>query len=423
MYRAVFLSIVISCPGMLFAQDSAAQDQSEVIRVLVKKVETLEKRVAELEQKQSGQNVSTSGDNIADAKTAQAASTPETAPSRAGVDAMDEHGQPLPNPTSAEHYPSLRIRGFGDFNFSATDSPTQRSGFNLGQFTLHLASPLSKKITYFGEIALTAQPSGYNVILERSLIRYDYNDFFKISFGKYHTPVNYWNTAFHHGLWLQTTISRPDMVQFGGTFLPVHFVGVLAEGSIPSGGLGLAYDAGVGNGRGSSLVSAGDAGDTNNNRAWVANLYARPPKLDGLQFGGSVYRDKINQARSPDFRELITSAHVIWNKESPEFLAEFANVRHRNVLTSQEFDSQAFYVQLAYRLPGEARPWKPYYRYDFINTPRTEPVFALLDVERSTLGVRYDISDLAAFKAEYRNTRQPGKPRMNGVFLQTSFTF
>jgi len=38
------------------------------------------------------------------------------------------------------------------------------------------------------------------------LIRYDYNDFFKLSFGRYHTPINYWNTAFHHGLWLQTTI-------------------------------------------------------------------------------------------------------------------------------------------------------------------------------------------------------------------------
>jgi len=165
------------------------------------------------------------------------------------------------------------------------------------------------------------------------------------------------------------------------------------------------------------------AGDVNNNRAWVANLYARPPKLDGWQFGGSVYQDKITLVRPPDFRELITSAHVIWTKESPEFLAEFANVRHRNVITSQRFDSQAFYVQLAYRLPGEAKPWKPYYRYDFIFTPHNEPVFGDLGVERSTLGVRYDISDLAAFKAEYRNTRQPGKSRINGVFLQTSFTF
>src|SRR5262249_19226226 len=130
-------------------------------------------------------------------------------PAQATVDMHDNM------PAHEEHYPSLRIRGFGDLDFSATDSRTQHSGFNLGQFTLHLASPLSKKITYFGEIAFTAQTAGYNVELERSLIRYDYNDLFKISFGKYHTPVNYWNTAYHHGLWLQTTISRPDMIQFG----------------------------------------------------------------------------------------------------------------------------------------------------------------------------------------------------------------
>jgi hypothetical protein len=415
MYRVLSLSLLVFCATALFAQSAPTQDQSEVIQLLLKKVEGLEKRVAELEQKQGGEATAVASVGTNDTNVEHDAATPAQT---AGMDAHDN----MP-PTNAEHYPSLHIRGFGDLDFGANDSGTQHSGFNLGQFTLHLASPLSKRITYFGEIAFIAQPNSYSVELERSLIRYDYDDFFKVSFGKYHTPVNYWNTAFHHGLWLQTTISRPDMIQFGGSFLPVHFVGLLAQGSIPSGPVGLGYDAGVGNGRGPVLNRAGDSGDVNNNRAWVANLYARPPKLDGWQFGGSVYQDKITLVRPPDFRELITSAHVIWTKESPEFLAEFANVRHRNVITSQRFDSQAFYVQLAYRLPGEAKPWKPYYRYDFIFTPHNEPVFGDLGVERSTLGVRYDISDLAAFKAEYRNTRQPGKSRINGVFLQTSFTF
>ena len=422
MSRLALVSLLILYAGTLRGQETPAQEQSEVVRLLLRKVDALEKRVAELEQNKGEQTVAAPDDGGAAPKTGDAASDPTAAPARAGT-AMDEHDHASANPASEERYPSLRIRGFGDINFSATDNRTQHSGFNMGQFTLHLASPLSKKITYFGEIALTAQPTSFSVELERSLIRYDYDDYFKISFGRYHTPVNYWNTAFHHGLWLQTTISRPDMIQFGGAFLPVHFVGVLAEGSIPSGALGLAYDAGVGNGRGPNLLRPGDTGDVNSNRAWLANLYARPPKLDGLQVGGSVYQDKINPGKGADFQELITAAHVIWNKESPEFLAEFANVRHRNLITSQTFNNQAFYIQLAYRLPGEARPWKPYYRYDYIFTPANEPVFGLLDVERSTLGVRYDISDLAAFKAEYRNTRQPNKSRVNGLFLQTSFTF
>ena len=158
---------------------------------------------------------------------------------------------------------------------------------------LHFASALSGKVSYFGEVSFTAEPTTYELAVERSIVRYDYNDYFKLSFGKYHTPIGYWNATFHHGAWLQTTISRPEMVKFGGNLIPVHFVGALAEGNIPSGGLGLGYNVGLGNGRGSLFSKAGDSGDVNSNRAWVANVYAGPSRLYGLQLGGSFYGDKL----------------------------------------------------------------------------------------------------------------------------------
>src|SRR5260370_31880236 len=77
---------------------------------------------------------------------------------------------------------------------------------------------------------------GFNVELERSIIRFAQSDKLKISFGRYHTPINYWNTQYHHGSWLQTSESRPEMIQFGGRFLPVHFIVALAEGALPAGG-------------------------------------------------------------------------------------------------------------------------------------------------------------------------------------------
>src|SRR6267154_67832 len=167
----------------------------------------------------------------------------------------------------------------------------------MRQFILHISSPLSEKVSVFGETSFTAQTTPtatvYNVDVERLLIRYDYNDFFKLSFGRYHTPINYWNTAFHHGLWLQTTIARPEMIRFGGRFLPVHFVGMLAEGNIPSGSLGLGYEVGLGNGRAGTISRAGDTGDVNNNRAWVARISSRPTAWRDFQIGGAVYRDKI----------------------------------------------------------------------------------------------------------------------------------
>jgi hypothetical protein len=424
----LFVAILILTAGAAWGQSPPAPDQTEQIRILLERVQQLEKRVAELETRQPAAAAPVL---TAAGAPAPALPKPESAEAPASPTQAHQHESQETQATVHQmetHYPSLQIRGFGDVNFSATDQKGATSGFNLGQLDLHLASPLSRKVSYFGEITFNAQPTGYTVEVERSIIRYDYNDFFKLSFGRYHTPIGYWNTAFHHGAWLQTSISRPEMIKIGGTFIPVHFVGFLAEGNIPSGGAGLSYSVGVGNGRGSIISRPGDAGDNNNNRAWVANLYSRPAKLYGLQIGVSAYRDKITfpvaGPNGTDFREWISAAHIVYTKENPEFLAEFANVNHRNLLTNFITNSQAYYVQVGYRLPWFEKTLKPYYRFEHTHMPLSEQVLTNQDLVQSILGVRYDITNYASFKSEYRNTKRlPGDPRVNGVFFQTDFTF
>ena len=165
--------------------------------------------------------------------------------------AQSQAAGPPPAPThdegqgSAREYPSLKISGFGDINFARTEHVEGPRGFFEGQLTLHMASALSARTTFFGEISFTPRvdagtgtpaATGFNTEVERMIVRFDHSDQLKASVGRYHTPINYWNTAFHHGQWLQTTISRPEMIQFGGRVLPVHFVGGLVEGAIPAGG-------------------------------------------------------------------------------------------------------------------------------------------------------------------------------------------
>lgn len=417
----VAIAIVISASATR-AQSTAPSDNGDSVKALQDRVDKLESLVHELQAKLASQSAPSAASPAAPSTPKQ---NTEAVPHDMQMAGMPDQA-PQAAPLSAEpSYPSLQIRGFADVDFSATDAHGSLSGFNLGQFVLHFTSSLSHKVSVFGETSFTAQSAGYNLEVERAIVRYDYNDNFKLSFGKYHTPVNYWNTAFHHGSWLQTTISRPEMVKFGGTFIPVHFVGLQVEGSIPSGGLGLNYDVGLGNGRSSPISRAGDSGDINNNRAWVVNLFARPARFYGLQFGGSVYRDKIS-LEGRTFREWIAAAHLVWFKENPEFIAEFANVNHHDLQTSRSFNSQAFYVQLAYRLPWMEKSWKPYYRFEYIHLPNGEPVLTALtqDLVGSTLGVRYDITSYAAFKTEYRRTKHGvDEPYVNGVFFQTAFTF
>ncbi len=407
--RLVFILIVTLGVPAVWAQSTSSAAQAELIQTLLARIDTLERRVTQLERlrETSGEVATTTAQQAAEAVQLQAIL----------ADAMPS-------------YPSLRIAGFSDVNFSATDQPGSNSGFRDGQFVLHFTSPLSPRVSFFSELTFsgradagTGSPraAGFNPEIERTIIRYDQSDQFKVSFGRYHSFINWWNTAFHHGLWLQTTIANPAML---GTIVPRHLVGGMIEGTFPAQGLNIGYNLGLGNGRGSVLSRAGDVGDINSQRAWMFNLFSKPDRFFGLQAGGSFYRDKIALADGRDFREWIASGHFVWGREDPELIAEFANVNHREVGLTETFNTQTFYIQAAYRLPWFEQLWKPYYRFDYTDLAESDPVFqALRSLRGSSLGMRYDISNFAAFKLEYRHQRRPGQSNVNGIFLQNSFTF
>jgi hypothetical protein len=337
-------------------------------------------------------------------------------------------------PPGERQYPSLRLAGFGDVNFSGMKHLEGPRGFTLGQLALHFTSELSPRVTFFGEISFSARAdagtgtpaaTGFNTEVERLILRFDQSDRLKLSLGRYHTPINYWNTAYHHGQWLQTTIGRPEMIQFGGRFLPVHFIGGLLEGSVPAAGWNLNYKAGVGNGRASVISRGGDAGDNNGERAWLANVFSKPDKVFGLEFGGSLYTDTVTLANTREFQERIVSGYVVWNKEEPEIIAEIAGVRHREAGTDISTWNRAYYIQAAYRLPQLKRLLKPYYRFEHIGIADGDAMFATVPLlDSSIVGLRYDASLFAAIKGEYRTWRRGDDvPRNHGGFFQLCFTF
>lgn len=333
---------------------------------------------------------------------------------------------------SEEISPGVNIIGFSDLTFSDTNTAGATKGFNEGQLVFHLTSRLSPQLTFFGEVSFTARADagtgtpaapGFNPEIERTILRYDVSDRLKLSFGRYHTPINWWNTAYHHGLWLQTTITRPEMIKFGGKVLPVHFVGALMEGmrTFQRGEIG--YQAGLGNGRGKEIGRAGDAGDFNNHRAVVIGLYAKPDLLQGLKIGLSTYSDQL-LVSSREFKEWVTAGYLVREEGHSEFIAEYANIAHRESGSSASINNPAYYLQTAYRLPWFDEALKPYYRYEDVQISSDDAAFSgVLSLKGHTAGLRYDFSELAAIKTEVRRQRTTGKPTGNGGFIQVSFTF
>jgi hypothetical protein len=312
---------------------------------------------------------------------------------------------------------------FGDAVYAATDADDEEA-FQLGQIVGHVNATLTEHTVFFGEMSVTARNSGYSVAMERAIIRYDFSDAIKLSVGRYHAPISYWNTEFHHGLWLQESVARPEAVRFGSRYVPVHFVGAMAEGMIT--GTPVNYAIGVGNGRAENIAGAGDGGDINSKRAFIASVFVRPASVPGLRVGGAAYLDRISDATGPVADERILSAHAAYRRGDWEAIAELITVNHDPVVgnTGSAKNSPSYYVHVGRHLPRPLRDVTPYARYEKMDIDASDVVFGggvLNDYEAYIGGVRWDFDDLAALKAEYRGEKQAGGALQDAFYVQASY--
>jgi hypothetical protein len=262
--------------------------------------------------------------------------------------------------------------------------------------------------------------------VERYLLQYSHNDFFNISAGRGHTAIGYYNTAYHHSSWLQTTTGRPFLFAFEdeGGILPIHTVGVTVTGQVPSGSLGLHYVAEVGNGRASRqpLVEepVQNEMDDQNHKAYNLAVFARPEAVNGLQTGFSFYRDLLAPNNMPRINESILAAHAVLIRPRYEWLNEALLDRHVIQGTSQSFNTPGFYSQVSKQFGS----YRPYFRYEYVNVPNREPVFPDVALRHGpSAGLRYDASESVALKFQYNYTFLRAQDGISQLALQLGFTF
>jgi hypothetical protein len=397
-------------------------------------IAALEARVRELEAKQSAQPAPSA---------ARDASVTAAAGTSADVAARDAEGAPAVKPdataangASAQHgahdahdighggTPQLQIQGFADVDLSASNEKGSHTSFALGQLDLFITSRLSDKFGVLGELIVAANDRNeFSFEIHRLLLQYTPNDYLQLGVGRYHTGIGYYNTAYHHGTWFQTTADRPFIFAFEskGGILPLHNVGLQATGRVPGAPWGLHYVAEVGNGRASRTPSdqpVQTAVDENNRKAFNLGLFARPRSVRGLQTGFSFYRDTLTPLGAPKVGQTISAGYFVYQNARYETLNEVVLMR----LTSRGrvFNTPAFYTQFA-RQFGNLRP---FFRYQYINVPRDNPYFG--DVGRRNgpaFGVRYDLTDFAAFKAQYEHTSRRDRSALDQLLMQLAFTF
>src|SRR5215469_14718291 len=445
-WLALLLGVVLDTAS-LRAQQAAPSPTTgqQTIQMLLQRIDKLEARVSQLEAERQGTP------RPEPAKQEVASITPvadhvEHGPAMA---APPPQAQTSPEPRAESEVANpepermdmsktlLRIRGFGDVDFFGSDQHGTTNSFALGQLNLFVTSDISEKFKFLGEIVFESGPdnfyevpAGHNnefsVDVERYLLQYSYNDYFNLAAGRYHTAIGFYNTAYHHSTWFQTTTGRPLLFQFEdrGGILPIHNVGVSASGRIPSGGLGLHYVAEIGNGRASRTPleeePVQNEVDENNHKAFNLALFARPEAIHGLQVGFSGYHDLLTPLAQAPVSENILAAHAVYMVPNFEWLNEFVLVRHTPQDTSRVFNTSSFYTQISKRW----RSYRPYFRYQYINAPKNEPIFPDVGLRAGpSVGLRYDAAESVALKLQYDYNQLRSQPGVNALTLQLGFTF
>jgi len=424
--------------GLCYPQDTSSTDP-ETIRHLVQQVHDLQERVGLLESQHNLAMPSSPDPTNPPVKPVE--STDQTVPVPAiGQELHEVHG--------------IQWRGFGEVDYKALNQrvpelgtygfvPGSQANFYTGDFGLFLTSRLTDKTSVLSEIVFEeADAQKYKVDLRRVLLKVDYNDHLRVSFGRYQTNIGYYNWAFRSAAWLQTTADRPLVMEFAtnGGLLPTQAIGVSVTGAIPSGKLGLNYVAEYGSSdtmrpdlNGDGLVT-----DENNGNQTNVGLFARPDWLRGLQFGSSYYHDQISNSLSnaasgtpvslpPGIPELdarydqtIVNAYAVYVSHGLEFLNEGFLIRHALIGSLLHFDTPAFYSQIS----KQFHHIRPFCRYQYVNASPNNVIYDDVGLRYGpSVGVRYDLNDYVAVKAQLDHTVRRDQPDLNGLQLQLAFTF
>ena len=390
----------------------------ETIREMREQIAALEARVRELESVRASQPPVAPAAEAAKAAAEARPASPEAAAAHGAPGQHDEHDA---EQTGA---PRLQIQGFADVNLSASNQRGSHTSFALGQLDLFITSRISEKFDVLSELIVEAnRRNEFTFEIHRLLLQYTANDNLRLGVGRFHTAIGYYNTAYHHGSWFQTATNRPFIFTFEGKggILPLHNVGVQATGRVPGAPWGLRYVAEVGNGRASRSpldAAVQTALDENNHKAVNLGLYSRPKSVPGLQAGFSVYRDRLAPEGKRTVSQTIGAGYVVYQNEHYESLNEFVLMRLAS--NGRVYNTPAFYTQLSRQFGS----YRPFFRYQYVNVPSDNPLYS--DVGRRNgpaLGVRYDLSNFAAFKAQYEHTSRRRQTALDELFLQFAFTF
>ncbi|MDB6045799.1 MAG: hypothetical protein JWM63_4350 [Gammaproteobacteria bacterium] len=310
----------------------------------------------------------------------------------------------------------LPLHGFADVGVGNHNANfPEHKGAAVGSLDFFLTPRLGTRTRALFELNFeTAEDGAIGVDLERAQIGYQFSDSATVWLGRFHTPYGYYNTAFHHGQQIATSLRRPRFLQFEdqGGILPAHTVGAWLTGSERIGDARLTYDFYVGNsqritGRSLDMNNPGNAHGSAIVGGNVGVLLGGA--LDGLKLGVHAFTTRIeDQDLIPAYVTRVRSygAYAVYDTDRWEHIAEFYVFDDENLSgPAGSHRSEAGFIQLGYRAGRSV----PYARFERAALQQSDNFFAAqhsgTSYHRYALGIRFDLDLKSALKLELAQTQ------------------
>jgi hypothetical protein len=321
------------------------------------------------------------------------------------------------------------LHGFADAGW-AMSTPGQppreyTHGFVTGTLDLYLTPQFSDNVKSLMEIALEPglDAESYGLDVERIQVGYTFSDAFNAWVGRFHTPYGYWNTAYHHGAEIQTSIYKPRFIDWEdhAGFMPSHSVGLWLNGKIPAGRGKIVWDAYIANGSRnlSGSLDMNILRDDNTNAGVGGRLaYQFGRSLHGLMVGLHALDEEVDSyasgpptiGTSPSAAALMKfyGGFAVYENNGVEASTELYSFHDQNLQLpgSPSHTSAAGFVHVGYYFLPDLIP---YARWERTKLDQTDPYFNTqingFSYTRYLLGIRYNISGRSCIKLEVNRTK------------------
>jgi hypothetical protein len=228
--------------------------------------------------------------------------------------------------------------------------------------------------------------------------------------GRFHNPIGYWNMQYHHGAFLQTTVTRPGIMAFetAGGVIPNHLTGFLFEGIHELGEAGLYYTLGAGAGpdlkTGLSAFNIFEPGGSHRPAASFRLGY-QPISYGPDEIGISAAYTELpgDQLNYNQVKQVVASTYTNWHFNNFRILGEAVYV-HDWLDRLQGGQANNGFANVYGQLEWDFRPvWTLYGRVEGTFGGHNDPYLTLFPKyvkDRFLGGIRYKINHNMALKLE-----------------------